>query len=270
MGVQLLTIEQLAARIAARLQQTPGVATAKVGKGGVVAVTTRNAAGQRSFDLDVDPFYRAYVAEPQSLDQVVSLAAQQALTVPGSVAGVEQRAAISALLPQIKDEAFIRDAARQGQTLVSRPFADKLSVVYVADAPSIMRYITQADLRTQGWTAQNLDEVALENLRERANTTAFTQANQGMQTAFISATGDGYDAARILLPALHQVLAQRVWGRLLFGIPTRDILVVIGDGDAAYVKQVAARVRNDFESRPFPLSPHLYTMDQGQAHVYTA
>lgn len=269
MGVQLLTIEQLAARIAARLQKTPGV-KAKAGKGGLVAVTTRSGTGQRSFDLDVDPFYRAYLAEPQSLEQVVSLAAQQAVAVPASIAGVEQRAPISALLPQIKDAAFIRDAASQGETLVSRPFAGDLSVVYVADAPAIMRYITGADLRAQGWTREQLDEVALENLRERANRTMFTQTNQGMQTAFISATGDGYDAARILLPALHQLLAQRLWGRLLFGVPTRDILVIIGDGDPSYVKQVAARVRNDFESRPFPLSPHLYTLDEGQARIYAA
>ncbi|MFN8485766.1 MAG: DUF1444 family protein [Anaerolineae bacterium] len=269
MGVQLLTIEQLAARIAARLQQIPGV-TAKAAQGGIVAVTARSGTGKRTFDLDVDPFYRAYIAEPQSLDSVIGLAAQQAVAVPGNIAAVEERAPLTTLLPQIKDAAFIRDAASQGQTLASRPFAGDLSVVYVADTPSVMRYITQADLRAQGWTLDQLDQLALDNLRQRATTTPFTQANQGMQTAFISATSDGYDAARILLPAVHEMLAQRLWGRLLFGIPTRDILVVIGDGDPAYVKQVAARVRNDFEGRPFPLSPHLYTLDEGQVRVYSA
>ncbi len=270
MAAQLLTLEQLAARIAARLRQTPGIASAKVGKGGMVTVTTRSGGAQRSFDLDVDPYYRAYIAEPHTLDAVVSLATQQAIAVPASLSGVEQRAPVSTLLPQLKDAAFVSDAAQQGAPLVSRPFADNLVVVYVADAPAAMRYITEADLRAQGWTPKQLDEVAVENLRERVAKTPFSQANQGMQTAIISATGDGYDAARILVPGLHDLLAQRLWGRLLFGIPTRDILVAIGDGDAEYVKQVAARVRNDYDSRPFPLSPHLYTMHQGQARVYSA
>ncbi len=270
MASQLLTLEQLAAQIVARLRQTPGVVAAKVGQRGVVAVTMRTGAGQRSFDLDVDPFYRAYIAEPPSLDAVVSLAVQQAVAVPGSLGGLEQRAPVSALLPQLKDATFLRDASREGGPLVARPFADNLSVVYVADAPAAMRYITEADLRVQGWTPQHLDAVALENLRLRIATTPFSQANQGRQVAIISATGDGYDAARILVPGLREMLAQRLPGRMLFGIPTRDILVAIGDADPAYVKQVAQRVRDDYESRPFPLSPHLYTMDGDQARIYSA
>ena len=270
MASQLLTREQLAARIAARLRETPGVLAAKVGKQGVVAVTVRAASGQRSFDLDVDPLHRAYLSEPQSLDAVITLAVQQAAAVPGSLSGLEQRAPVSALLPQLKDAAFLRDAAREAGTLVSRPFADDLSVVYVADAPAAMRYITEGDLRVQGWTVERLDGVALDNLRQRMATTPFSQANQGLQTAVISVTGDGYDAARILVPELREMLAQHLPGRLLFGLPTRDILVAIGDADPAYVKQVARRVRDDYESRPFPLSPHLYAMDGDRARIISA
>jgi hypothetical protein len=72
-------------------------------------------------------------------------------------------------------------------------------------------------------------------------------------------TKDGFDAARILIPRLREFLAGRLGSPFRFAIPNRDFLICWNAGASSrFAEFTASKVQKDFESQPYPLSPHVF------------
>ena len=71
-------------------------------------------------------------------------------------------------------------------------------------------------------------------------------------------TKDGFDAARILIPKLREFLAGRLGNPFRFAIPNRDFLICWNTGTSTLFSDfTASKIRKDFETQPYPLSPPL-------------
>ncbi|MFM1872801.1 MAG: hypothetical protein RL398_2223, partial [Planctomycetota bacterium] len=102
------------------------------------------------------------------------------------------------LLPQVRSRSWIEERGRFGDSgMVSRPLGEELAVVYVLDHDSSMVFVCRAHLQRWRKTAEDLHNLAVANLAKRGDPRV--DAATAKSQPFVLQTGDGYDAARVLL-----------------------------------------------------------------------
>jgi len=108
------------------------------------------------------------------------------------------------------------------------PLGEHFGVALVYDLPGAMRSIPQANLDAWGLTLYEVLEIARQNLATLPAKFIGPQSGNGI---YLSATGDNYDASRILSPEL--IGQFQVQGDPVAMIPNRDNLIVAGADDAS-------------------------------------
>lgn len=114
-------------------------------------------------------------------------------------------------------------------------------------------------------------QVALQNLEAASKEPEIEVLENGTETFVAVASGDGYDAARILVPTFQEIVVSRLGETFRFAIPNRDFLICwrlecAAEFDAAVSEKVAA----DHAARPYPLSPSVFVRNaEGNFHERT-
>lgn len=139
-----------------------------------------------------------------------------------------------------------------------------LSVVYVLRQPAYDVVINADHLLTWGVGAEALRTAAMDNLRAWSSSAPWTGELEGERRLVSSDTGDGGDAARILLPEVRRHLAGECGGpaRVLVGLPDRDLLVAgsLHPGDGAFAEQFAAFVADLSDGASEPIGGSLFEL----------
>jgi uncharacterized protein YtpQ (UPF0354 family) len=137
-----------------------------------------------------------------------------------------------------------------------------LALVYVLRQPAYDVVINADHLLTWGVGADALRAAAIDNLRAWSSTAPWSGELEGERHLVSSDTGDGADAARILLPEVRSHLAGECGGpaRVLVGLPDRDLLVAgsLNPGDADFAHQFAAFVADIADGAPDPIDGGLF------------
>ena len=107
------------------------------------------------------------------------------------------------------------------------PLGEHFGVALVYDLPDAMRSISRANLDAWGLTLYEALEIACQNLATLPAKFIGPQSGDGV---YLSATGDNYDASRILSPEL--IGQFQVKGDPVAMIANRDNLIVAGADDA--------------------------------------
>jgi hypothetical protein len=108
------------------------------------------------------------------------------------------------------------------------PLGEHFGVALVYDLPDAMRSIPQANLDAWGVTLYEAIEIARENLAALPAKFIGPQSGDGI---YVSATGDNYDASRILSAELIKQFQVR--GDPVAMIANRDNLIIAGADDSA-------------------------------------
>ena len=139
-----------------------------------------------------------------------------------------------------------------------------LTIVYVLRQPSYDVVVNADHLLTWGVGAEALRSTAMENLRAWSSGAPWSGELEGKRRLVSSDTGDGGDAARILLPEVRSHLAGECGGpaRVLIGLPDRDLLVAgsLNPGDAAFAEQFAAFVADISDGASEPIQAGLFEL----------
>ena len=168
----------------------------------------------------------------------------------------------SLIYPVLKPNSFARDVEVR---VLRRPLLEgELDVLMAIDTGRTLRFVSEQDLAA--WPGISEDEVffyARENLLALSRDMQVNAlANpEGKPTAIIFASGDGYDASKLILPDLYQKLAALLGPDLLVGVPNRDFMIVLSAHDEEMVTRVAEQVRLDAQQRPYAISGELYRFD---------
>ena len=101
-----------------------------------------------------------------------------------------------------------------------------------------------------------LRALALHNLRKAGSALA-PEAVEQPAGVYMLATGDSYDAARLLLPELWAPLAKQVDGRLVVVAPTRDVVFATGSKNAAGLAGLRRVAEGLVGTEAYPLSTQL-------------
>jgi hypothetical protein len=128
-------------------------------------------------------------------------------------------------------ESFDREAlAIHGRQSHAQPLLDQgpagLPVVYTINAGSFDIIVNGDHLVSWGVDPAAVQDAAIANLAAWSSAAAWSVETSGERRLVSSQTGDGHDAARILLPEVVQYLERELGphGRILIGLPERHLL----------------------------------------------
>ncbi|MGE3172392.1 MAG: DUF1444 family protein [Planctomycetota bacterium] len=163
------------------------------------------------------------------------------------------------LLPQVRSMEWVEAQGRFGDSaLVYRKLNEHLATVYVIDDPQTMVFVCRAHLQRWHREVEDLHQLALANLRRRGgDVLQHLPADQPL----LLQTGDGYDAARVLLLPEQD--------GMLVAIPDRDLLWV-GNERGQDLATLMARAESMAQQAPHPVSDRLFRLRDGQLEAVTA
>jgi len=158
----------------------------------------------------------------QAVDEVAYYV-EEALSVMGKETKVES--AEKQVLPVIRSTSFPSEAS-EGVPFVFDEHTAETRIYYAVDLGTTYRLIDEQFLDKQGWTKEQIKEMALFNVRSLPTTVKRDEV-AGNVFYFMN-TNDGYDASRILNDSFLKEMAGKMEGEMTVAVPHQDVLI-IGD-----------------------------------------
>ena len=163
------------------------------------------------------------------------------------------------LLPVVRSRFYLESVglqsrARGGEGIPmppQQPIGDHLAMSLVYDLPQAMRSIIQADLDQWGVSFYEALEASRRNLEQMGKVAFVSSDTPGGNGLYISATGDNYDASRLVM--LDLVRKMNVRGDYIAMVPNRDTLVITGSEDEEGL-QVMCKLGEESFEKPRPIS----------------
>lgn len=168
------------------------------------------------------------------------------------------------MLAEMDAERLAQEGLKKHALPLIDPGPAGLSVAYVLREPAFDVLVNADHLLGWGVAAEQLRDTAMANLRSWSAGAPWTDEIAGDRRLLSSDTGDGGDAARILLPEVREHLAGECGGpsRVLVAMPDRDLLLAgsLVSGDADFAGQLAAFVADVSEGAHEPIDRGLFEL----------
>lgn len=175
---------------------------------------------------------------------------QARLATPAEVAE-----SLARLLPRPVSPAFARDLP-EGVTLASSPLHDEVLLAYVEQHAGRARFVRAEEVTLLGGEAV-VRAAALHNLRQRSTRMRFEALEERGCVWLAGKTGDGLDAARIVLPEAHQHARALLPSVAIAAVPHRDTILFAPQRDTEalerYARDLMARAPHPISARALPL-----------------
>jgi hypothetical protein len=173
------------------------------------------------------------------------------------------------MLAEIDEAALAQEGLKKhALPLIDSGPAD-LAVAYVLREPAYDVLVNADHLLAWGVGADQLRDTAMSNLAAWSARAPWTDELSGERRLLSSDTGDGSDAARILLDDVRGHLAGECGGpgRVLVALPDRDLLIAgsLGPTDAEFAQQFAAFVADVADDAHEPIDSGLFEL-VGEGH----
>ena len=150
------------------------------------------------------------------------------------------------MLAEIDEASLAQEGLKKHALPLIDPGPADLAVAYVLREAGYDVLVNADHLLAWGVGADQLREVAMANLAAWSARAPWTDELSGERRLLSSDTGEGSDAARILLEDVRQHLAGECGGpgRVLVALPDRDLLIAgsLGPSDGEFAGQFAAFV----------------------------
>jgi hypothetical protein len=166
--------------------------------------------------------------------------------------------------------------AAEGLRSHAQPVVDdgpcELVVAYVLRAYAFDVLVNADHLLAWGATPAELRAAAMANLASWSAEAPWTDEVSGHRRLVSSASGDGGDAARILLPEVRRHLVDELGPgvRVLVGIPERDLLIAgaLYAGDEEFGALFAEFVRGHADGSDQPLDRRVLEIMDGELRIF--
>lgn len=143
--------------------------------------------------------------------------------------------------------------------IVSQPLIDGLRVAYALDHDRTISYLPKSVFDAWEMPVEELHDTAIANLvaRSEAINAHAAQDEQGSVYLILFQTMDGYDAARLLLPTLHERLRSYLGSPFVAAVPNRDILICFRN-EPEVVEKLTQQIGQDYRSMPHQVTDRLF------------
>ena len=227
------------------------------GFGLTIDVSEQN--GLDTVQLVLDDAYKQYTSDPDRQDEIVDGLVQEAVrrmeegNTKRSFSEVRDQ-----LMPMLKRRV---DVSRIENDPAVRQF-DDLDVVYAVQGDHYFTVATKDDLARWGQSVDEIDSLALSNLEKQTNKNQKLLCEpSGGQKLCGWASGDGYDASRMLVPGLRRQIVKELGGPAVYAVPLESVFVALTRNYASVIK---GKVLQEFTTGKNPLSPELFEERNGQ------
>lgn len=162
---------------------------------------------------------------------------------------------LARLLPRPVSPGFARDLP-EGVRLASVPLHDEVLLAYVEQHAGRARFVRADEMAALGGEAV-VHAAALANLRQRSTRMRFEPLEERGCTWLAGKTGDGLDAARIVLREAHQLARALLPSVAIAVVPHRDTILFAPREDSEalerYARDLLARAPHPISARALPL-----------------
>jgi uncharacterized protein YtpQ (UPF0354 family) len=215
--------------------------------------------GLDTVQLVLDDAYKQYTSDPDRQDEIVDGLVQEA--VERMKEGNSRRSFSDVrdqLMPMLKRRV---DVSRIKDDPAARPF-DNLDVIYAVQGDHFFTVATNDDLDRWDKSVEDVDSLALENLEKQTNAEQKLLCEpSGGQKLCGWASGDGYDATRMLVPGLRRQIVKELGGPAVYAVPLESVFVALTRNYAPVIK---GKVLQEFTMGKNPLSPELFEEQNGR------
>lgn len=221
--------------------------------------------------LDLQNLRRMVDHDPSRGDEIVDHYLDQLFASDGiQLSNVSFEFARQRIMPRIQPSSIFEHLSRD---LVAHvPFVNDTVIVFVLDLPQMTVSITTEQMVRWRLDADDLDEIARQNLDEYAPEldVQLVESKEGGRAAIVSEQ-DGYDAARLLLSGLYERLAPQLGGDFLVATPARDMFIALSRSPGQFIDRLHDRVEQDYRRLPYPItSDFFYVTRDGVADSHAA
>jgi hypothetical protein len=158
------------------------------------------------------------------------------------------------ILPVLKPRDYV-DSDGPTQHLLTTEWLVDVVICYVIRRKKLLRFVTGWDVNRWGTTAQELHDLAIENLTRLPWPTQLVGARvKDSGRIIIVETDDSLASSRLLHPDLHRLISGPLGNPFWAGIPCRNRLVVYSDRRGLKLR-TARRLRKDHDTSAYPISP---------------
>lgn len=156
------------------------------------------------------------------------------------------------LMPQVRSRAWLEEQGTFGDSgLVYTALNDDLVVVYVVDDVSSLLFVCRAHVKRWGRSVVDVHHLALANLAASGDAGLDGAGTE----AVLLQSGDGFDAARLLLLERQD--------DLLVSVPDRDVLWA-GPAEGQDLAQLMRTTERLAERAPHPVSAKVFRVTDGR------
>jgi uncharacterized protein YtpQ (UPF0354 family) len=228
----------------------------KPGFGAKVDVSSTTSLN--TFSQSVQTSYAEYRKDPENVDSVLKkfVDSVQARMSRGNE-GVPFQDARARVLPILKPKMSFRRVTDDPATTA---FPGDLRVAYAVQEPDSFILVSRADL---GRWHKSIGEIS--NLAQ-ANLLKETEREQPLrceQKLCGWASGDGYDAARFIVPELRAEIVKKI-GPAVYAVPRESVYVAL---PVKYASRIRDKVERDFVTGTNPVSRDLFVERDGEVVV---
>jgi hypothetical protein len=176
------------------------------------------------------------------------------------------------LVPRLVGSAFVAElSATEGAAhgLALFPFGHGVHVALLLAYEDRARYLRAAEVASFPRPPDEVLARAIQNLASRSLRARFARIDTDSGPMIVARSGDGLDAARLLLPSLHDVLAPELGSPFVAAIPHRDTLIACAEQPEPLVASLAARARDDAARAPHAITKELFYVAEAGVRART-
>ena len=170
------------------------------------------------------------------------------------------REARERVLPRLIGPSLIREMGEAGEQVFSQRLVGDLQLALILRYPGRARFVRRVE--RANWPAEACAE-AIRNLARTSNRAKLMRADGDEGTFVTARSADGLDAARLLLPGLHDVLAPELGSPFVAAVPHRDALFACDARDRRSTRALAARARLEHDRARHGISAALVLVHPG-------
>ena len=229
--------------------------------------------GPNRVEVDLHEAFERLEDDPGSrdaiVDEVVADTQERAETGIGELSFEEAR---EDLMPLLKARFQIR---RFGFEAAETEQPANLATVYAVDSDDGFTIVTPEDVERWGTTVEEIDEIALDNLLRQTNEEEpllCEPSGSGGQELCGWASGDGYDATRMIVPELRRQIRAEYGNDepVAYAVPEEHIYVALPLNvlrRAGIERPFRLKLQRDFQMSEDPLSPEIFVEENGELVV---
>lgn len=211
--------------------------------------------------LNLANFYRAYVRDPESFEQILLPAMATAVQVQGwgeNETSPPLEIVRDRLMPMLYPEQVWKE---KFQDIIGEPWVAGLVILYVVDESNAYWYVRRELMDKWGLSCDDLHEIALDNLQSyferQPMEMAVAASEEGLPSMLMPGKPDTYNSVRLLCHSFLSQLRQVAEGDLAVGVPGRDFFVAVTMKLPEMVTRIRKRIREDYQQTDHPLTDRM-------------